>query len=287
METILTPRLLFDGEDRPVEGGRYGMVEMTPWRVRMLEHVAKGAGREIGLTAKSPAYSKKGMLELAADGSILAGRETLARLSRTVDEEVESVPVLLRTVDADDRTLRACRLDIGDRFAEKYIDPLVTDEFPGLKDAHNVICAVRAYINWEDFGMDGMVHRKGWPAPSRLIDTIRANYNDIVRYREWAAIAKTRHHLGLKLPLAIMLVERWSSRRASTPSGVPSSTTRIRSTPTPRSAGCSTAPPDATSIRRTPSACSSPHGTGGCAKASARPSRWTTSKPTSSSRRPA
>lgn len=81
METILTPRLLFDGEDRPVEGGRYGMVEMTPWRVRMLEHVAKGAGREIGLTAKSPAYSKKGMLELAADGSILAGRETLARLS--------------------------------------------------------------------------------------------------------------------------------------------------------------------------------------------------------------
>lgn len=211
METILTPRLLFDGEDRPVEGGRYGMVEMTPWRVRMLEHVAKGAGREIGLTAKSPAYSRKGMLELAADGSILAGRETLARLSRTVDEEVESVPVLLRTVDADDRTLRACRLDIGDRFAEKYIDPLVTDEFPGLKDAHNVICAVRAYINWEDFGMDGMVRRKGWPAPSRLIDTIRANYGDIVRYREWAAIAKTRHHLGLKLPLAIMLVERWSS----------------------------------------------------------------------------
>ena len=50
-----------------------------------------------------------------------------------------------------------------------------------------------------------------WPAPSRLIDTIRANYRDIVRYREWAAIAKTRHHLGLKLPLAIMLVERWSS----------------------------------------------------------------------------
>lgn len=211
METILTSRLLFDGEDRPVEGGRYGMVEMTPWRVRMLGHVAKGAGREIGLTAKSPAYSRKGMLELAADGSILAGRETLARLSRTVDEEVESVPVLLRTVDADDRTLRACRLDIGDRFAERYIDPLVTDEFPGLKDAHNVICAVRAYINWEDFGMDGMVHRKGWPAPSRLIDTIRANYGDIVRYREWAAIAKTRHHLGLKLPLAIMLVERWSS----------------------------------------------------------------------------
>ena len=76
METILTPRLLFDGEDRPVEGGRYGMVEMTPWRVRMLGHVAKGAGREIGLTAKSPAYSRKGMLELAADGSILAGRET-------------------------------------------------------------------------------------------------------------------------------------------------------------------------------------------------------------------
>ena len=188
METILTPRLLFDGEDRPVEGGRYGMVEMTPWRVRMLGHVAKGAGREIGPTAKSPAYSRKGMLELAADGSILAGRETLARLSRTVDEEVESVPVLLRTVDADDRALRACRLDIGDRFAERYIDPLVTDEFPGLKDAHNVICAVRAYINWEDFGMDGMVHRKGWPA-----------------------IAKTRHHLGLKLPLAIMLVERWSS----------------------------------------------------------------------------
>lgn len=214
METILTPRLLFDGEDRPVEGGRYGMVEMTPWRVRMLGHVAKGAGREIGLTAKSPAYSRKGMLELAADGSILAGRETLARHSRTVDEEVESVPVLLRTVDADDRTLRACRLDIGDRFAERYIDPLVTDEFPGLKDAHNVICAVRAYINWEDFGMDGMVHRKGWPAPSRLIDTIRANYGDIVRY-------------------------------------------------------------------------SSPHGTGGCAKASARPSRWTIWRPTSSSRRPA
>lgn len=282
METILTPRLLFDGEDRPVEGGRYGMVEMTPWRVRMLGHVARGAGREIGLTAKSPAYSRKGMLELAADGSILAGRETLARLSRAVDEEVESVPVLLRTVDADDRTLRACRLDIGDRFAERYIDPLVTDEFPGLKDAHNVICAVRAYINWEDFGMDGMVHRKGWPAPSRLIDTIRANYGDIVRYREWAATIWASN-----CPSPSCSWNAGRARRASMPSGVPSSTASIRSTPTPRSAGCSTAPPDATSIRRTPSACSSPHGTGGCAKASARPSHWTIWRPTSSSRRPA
>lgn len=284
METILTSRLLFDGEDRPVEGGRYGMVEMTSWRVRMLGHVAKGAGREIGLTAKSPAYSRKGMLELAADGSILAGRETLARLSRTVDEEVESVPVLLRTVDADDRTLRACRLDIGDRFAERYIDPLVTDEFPGLKDAHNVICAVRAYINWEDFGMDGMVHRKGWPAsstpsaPTTATSSGTANGPPSPRPATiWAS----------NCPSPSCSWNAGRARRASMPSGVPSSTASIRSTPTPRSAGCSTAPPDATSIRRTPSACSSPHGTGGCAKASARPSRWTTSKPTSSSRRPA
>ena len=47
METILTSRLLFDGEDRPVEGGRYGMVEMTSWRVRMLGHeIGRASGRE-------------------------------------------------------------------------------------------------------------------------------------------------------------------------------------------------------------------------------------------------
>lgn len=215
MDTVLTPRLLFDDVDAASDDGWYGMVRMTDWRVAMLAHVAQVKGRPLGLSATLPRYAEKGIIELSTDGRILAGSESLMRLVRRMGERdgEEMIPVFLHTDRPVERDLGRTRIkEIGERFQERYIDPLVVDSFPVLKDARNTACAVRAYINWIDFGLPGMLRRNGWPVPSRLISVIRDNYDDIVRYHDWAAVAKARYHLGLRLPLALMLVQRHAGR---------------------------------------------------------------------------